>query len=315
LPGAEICVEFDPSTVTPEKLERLRDAGATRISVGVQSFDEKVLSICGRSHDSATAVEAITHVREAGYQHINVDLIFPLPGQTLRNWADSVERAIELEPGCITAYGLEIWPKTAFHHKLRTGEIVLPTADDELRMYEYALDALEDAGFVRGSTTGYYHPDRCPEYSRFLEFYWRTWPMIGFGVSSKTVVHERLYTNVRPLNRYYELVSAGAIPLDFATRLTKQQEMRRVLIRGLKMCEVYKQEFLDRFGVAIRDVYGHEMDALIADGLLAEDDERFFMTRAGQLYSTNIFERFYTQEDLAPASPGEVRFGISELVD
>lgn len=79
-PGCEICVEFDPSTVTEDKLARLREQGATRISIGVQSFDDNVLATCGRSHDSQTAVDAIERIREAGYEYLNVDLIFPLPG-------------------------------------------------------------------------------------------------------------------------------------------------------------------------------------------------------------------------------------------
>jgi oxygen-independent coproporphyrinogen III oxidase len=314
-PGCEICIEFDPSTVTPDKLQRVREAGATRLSVGVQSFDPKVLETCGRSHDTETAVRAIEQIRGAGFGHLNVDLIFPLPDQTVENWAESVDQAISLDPGCITAYGLEVWPKTAFHHQLKSGKITLPDANDELRMFEYALDALEDAGYLRCSTSGYYHPDRCAEYSRFLEYYWRTWPMIGVGVSSKTVVHDRLYTNVKPLNRYYELVDQGRIPLDFATRLTRRQEMRRVMIRGLKMCEVFKGDFMDRFGVEMRTVYGDALDDLVEKGLLIEDEERFALTRQGQLLSTNVFEYFYAEEDLSPPEPGEVRFGISELVD
>jgi oxygen-independent coproporphyrinogen-3 oxidase len=109
-------------------------------------------------------------------------------------------------------------------------------------------------------------------------------------------------------------VSQGRIPLDFATRLTKRQEMRRVIIRGLKMCEVFKQEFEDRFGMGLHEVYGTEIRSLLDAGLLAEDDDRVYLTREGQLYSTNVFEHFYTEEDLTPAAPGEVRFGISELV-
>ncbi|MDX6601688.1 MAG: hypothetical protein QOF13_890 [Solirubrobacterales bacterium] len=311
----EICIEFDPSTVEPDKLSRVQDAGATRISLGVQSFDDAVLTTCGRSHDSNRAIGAIEDVRAAGFDHFNLDLIFPLPGQTYESWIDSVDRAVALDPGCITAYGLEVWPKTAFHHQLKAGEISLPTPLDELRMYEYALDALEGAGFERGSTSGYYHPERCEGLCRFLDYYWRTWPMIGLGVSSKSVIGDRLYTNVKPLNKYRELVAEGRIPLDFATRLTRQQEMRRVMIRGLKMCEVYKEEFETRFGLGMDQVYGDELGELVDAGLLRNEEDRISLTRQGQLYSTNVFERFYVEEDLSQPSSDEVRFGISELID
>ncbi|MFD0399607.1 coproporphyrinogen-III oxidase family protein [Kitasatospora sp. NPDC127121] len=314
--GAEIGLEFDPSTVDEAKIARMREAGFTRLSVGVQAFDDRLLEICNRSHDLATAERAFRTVVDGGFTHTNIDLIFPLPGQSVDDWKRSVDRAIELEPACITAYGLEIWPKTAFHSLITSGKMALPSAQDERRMYEYAIDALEAAGFARRSSTGYYHPDRCADYSRFLEYYWRTWPMIGFGVSSKSVIHDRLFVNVKPLKKYYEMVGSGQIPLDFATYLTKEQEMRRVMIRGLKMCEVNRPDFHDRFGVTMEAVFGAEIEQLIDKGWLEErGTDVYALTRLGQLLSTNVYELFYAPEDLSPAEGDEVRFGISELVE
>lgn len=312
--GAEIALEFDPPTVTEEKVDALLGAGFNRVNLGVQSFDERLLELCNRSHDVATAERAYDLLRQ-GFGHTNIDLIFPLPTQTLDEWRASVDRAIALEPACITTYGLEIWPKTSFYHKIKSGALSLPSSDDELAMYEYAIDALDAAGFQRASSTGYYHPDRCSRYSRFLEYYWRTWPMIGFGVSSKSVIHDRLFTNVKPLTTYFELIEQRRIPLDFATYLTKQQEMRRVMIRGLKMCNVSKPDFLRRFGVPMESVFGPELARLIDEGHLVDDGTHVSLTRLGQLFSTNVYEVFYTDDDLAPASEGEVQFGISEFVD
>ncbi|MER8102545.1 coproporphyrinogen-III oxidase family protein [Kitasatospora sp. NPDC094016] len=314
--GAEIGLEFDPSTVDEAKIARMREAGFTRLSVGVQAFDDRLLEICNRSHDLATAERAFRTVVDGGFTHTNIDLIFPLPGQSVDDWKRSVDRAIELEPACITAYGLEIWPKTAFHSLITSGKMALPSAQDERRMYEYAIDALQAAGFARRSSTGYYHPDRCADYSRFLEYYWRTWPMIGFGVSSKSVIHDRLFVNVKPLKKYYEMVGSGQIPLDFATYLTKEQEMRRVMIRGLKMCEVNRPDFRDRFGVTMEAVFGAEIEQLVDKGWLEErGTDVYALTRLGQLLSTNVYELFYAPEDLSPAEGDEVRFGISELVE
>ncbi|MEV7936385.1 coproporphyrinogen-III oxidase family protein [Kitasatospora sp. NPDC088264] len=314
--GAEIGLEFDPSTVDEAKIARMREAGFTRLSVGVQAFDDRLLEICNRSHELATAERAFRTVVDGGFTHTNIDLIFPLPGQSVDDWKRSVDRAIELEPACITAYGLEIWPKTAFHSLITSGKMALPSAQDERRMYEYAIDALEAAGFARRSSTGYYHPDRCADYSRFLEYYWRTWPMIGFGVSSKSVIHDRLFVNVKPLKKYYEMVGSGQIPLDFATYLTKEQEMRRVMIRGLKMCEVNRPDFHDRFGVTMEAVFGAEIEQLVDKGWLEErGTDVYALTRLGQLLSTNVYELFYAPEDLSPAEGDEVRFGISELVE
>jgi len=313
-PDAEICVEFDPPTVTKEKVETVGEAGFNRFSIGVQSFDDNLLRICNRSHDVATAERAFQIVRSAGFTHVNLDLIFPLPNLTLETWQRSIGMAIDLEPGCVTAYGLEIWPKTAFYHDITNEKLTLPAPEAEREMYAYAIDALDAAGFHRTSSTGYYHPDRSPRYSRFLEYYWRTWPMIGFGVSSKSVIHERLYVNVKGLKRYYELVDTGRIPMDFATYLTKEQEMRRVVIRGLKMCSVSRSDFRKRFGIDIDMMFGTQLTELTELGMLANVDDDIVLTRAGQIHSTNVYERFYVEDDLSPAKPGEVKFGISELV-
>jgi oxygen-independent coproporphyrinogen III oxidase len=312
--NVEICIEWDPPTVTPQKLEKIKEAGVTRVSLGIQAFDDRLLQICNRSHDVATAQKAYKMMKEVGYTNINLDLIFPLPELTTDIWKHAVDTALEMEPGCLTTYGLEIWPKTAFHHEIVNNNWSLPLPDDELKMYEYAIDQMEEQGFKRVSSTGYYHPDRAPQYSKFLEYYWRTYPMIGFGVSSKSVVGERLWTNVKDLKRYHEYVEAGRIPLDFATHLTKEQEMRRVVIRGLKMCEVSRSGFTQRFGIDIDMVFGPQLAALNGQGLLADVGDDIVLTREGQLHSTNVYEAFYAEEDLSPAQPGEVRFGISELV-
>jgi oxygen-independent coproporphyrinogen-3 oxidase len=312
--GAEICVEFDPPTVTPEKVRTLVDAGFTRFSVGFQAFDDELLRICNRSHDVATAERAYKMVRDQGVTNVNIDLIFPLPALTVDIWRHAVDRAIELEPGCITTYGLEIWPKTEFHHGITNDKMSLPAPEDEQEMYAYAIDQLEANGYERVSSTGYFHPDRAPQYSRFLEYYWRTWPMIGFGVSAKSVIHDRLFTNVKGLKRYHELVESGRIPMDFATYLTKEQEMRRVVIRGLKMCSVSRTDFKNRFGIDIDMVFGTQLAELTEQGYLVDVGTDIVLTRLGQIKSTNVYERFYVDDDLSPAQPGEVKFGISELV-
>jgi oxygen-independent coproporphyrinogen-3 oxidase len=102
--------------------------------------------------------------------------------------------------------------------------------------------------------------------------------------------------------------------MDFGTRMTKAQEMRRVMIRGLKMCEVSKAEFVERFGVAMHSVFAEEIASLIAAGLLTDEDDRIALTDKGRIYGTNVYERFYTVDDLRPPASGEIQYGISHLL-
>ncbi len=313
-PDCEVCAEFDPASVGYEKIQQVLEGGFTRISMGVQCFNDEILKKSNRPHTLSSVYAGYEAIRKAGCQHLNIDLIYPLPGLTLEIWKHSVSQAIALNPDCITIYGLEIWPGTAYYNWLQKGKLGLPDGETEVQMYAHAVDELEAVGFRARSNSGYYHPERTKRYCRFLDFYWRTWPMIGFGVSSKSVVHNHLWTNLKPLHEYIERSEKGESVMDFATHMSKDQEMRRVMIRGLKMCEVSKQEFEERFGIPMEEMFPGELQGLVDDGLLINEPSRVVLTKKGRTYGTNVYERFYTKDDLRPAVSGEVQFGISTLV-
>ncbi len=312
--NCEVCAEFDPASVEYGKIQQVLEAGFTRLSMGVQCFDNEILRNSNRPHNLDSVYAGYEAMRKAGCRHLNIDLIYPLPGLTMPIWESSVSKAIDLGPDCITVYGLEIWPGTAYYNWLQKGKLGLPDGDAEVQMYAHAVDRLEDAGFKARSNSGYYHPERVPQYCHFLDFYWRTWPMIGFGVSSKSVVHNRLWTNIRPLQDYIKRIENHDSVMDFATTISKDQEMRRVMIRGLKMCEVEKNEFEGRFGVPMEEVFPQEIQGLIDDGLMVDEPDRVVLTKKGRTLGTNVYERFYTEDDLRPPAAGEVQFGISMLV-
>jgi len=312
--NCELCCEFDPASIDLEKIQALKDAGFTRFSMGVQSFDDGILRQSNRPHDRQSIFRGYGALRKANCRHVNLDLIYPMPALTRDIWSDTVRRAMDLQPDCITVYGLEIWPGTAYYNWLQKGNLKLPDNDEEVWMYSSAAEALDRAGFIPRSNSGYYHPGRVSHYCRFLDFYWRTWPMIGFGVSSKSVVHNRLWTNIKPINEYMERAENGEPVLDFATRMTKEQEMRRVMIRGLKMCEVSKQDYRDRFGIDMERVFAREIGQLVDSGMMADEPGRVALTAKGRAYGTNVYETFYTEDDLRPPVTGEVQFGISTLV-
>ena len=261
--------------------------------------------------DCYTAWDAI---QQSGVTHTNLDLIYPLINLDMQTWVASLREALRLGPSCITAYPLEVWQNTAYHHWLKTNKKQLPPAALEVEMCRTALDLLEEHGYRRWSTTGYYHPDKVWGYSRYLEYYWKTWPLIGFGVSSKTVIAPKVYTNISPIRDYINRMQVGESVMDFATNMTKRQEMLRVMIRGIKMCEVSKAMFYDRFGVEMRSVFADEIDRLVARGFVVDEPECLRLTREGQVFASNVYEAFYTQDDLRPPAEGEVQFGISELV-
>ena len=310
----EVAVEFDPGCVEEEKLAEIYHAGFTRFSMGVQSFSPQILKQNNRPHNLDDVYKAWEAVRKSGFTHTNIDLIYPLIDLDMETWEASILEAVRLGPACITAYPLEVWKNTAYHHWLMRNKKQLPPAEAEVDMCRAALDIMEAAGYRRWSTTGYYHPERVSRYCRFLDYYWRSWPMIGFGVSSKSVIHSRAYTNIRSMKDYIKRIADGESVLDFATFMSKRQEMLRVMIRGLKVCEVSKADFYDRFGVEMEIIFKEEINDLVARGFLVNVADRVYLTREGQVFSSNVYEEFYTEDDLREPEEGEVQFGISDLV-
>lgn len=311
---AEICIEFDPACVEEEKLEQLYNLGFNRLSLGVQSFDRQLIAEANRPHTLEQIYSALDIVCRSKISHVNIDLMYPLFGLTIEKWVDTLTQAIAFKPACITAYPLEVWPKTVYHTQLSAKGLKLPDIATELVMAETALEMLTEAGFKNGSTSGYYHPERANRYSRFLEFYWRTWPMLGFGVSSKTVIYNHLYTNIRPVKTYIDRINNKNSVIDFGTRMTKRQEMHRVMIRGLKIGNVRSSEFFERFGVDMKTIFSDQIEDLVKDGFLLYDETGIHLTRKGLLYSNTVWERFYTKDDLRPPRENEIQYGISELV-
>jgi len=310
----EVAVEFDPACVEEEKLAEIHAAGFTRFSMGVQSFSPQILKQNNRPHNLDDVYKAWEMVQKSGFTHTNIDLIYPLIDLDMETWESSVHEAVRLGPACITAYPLEVWKNTAYHHWLAKNKKQLPPAQIEVDMCRAALDIMEDAGYRRWSTTGYYHPERSSHYCRFLDYYWRSWPMIGFGVSAKSVIYNRVYTNIRSMKDYLQRIADGESVMDFATNMSKRQEMLRVMIRGLKVCEVSKVDFYDRFGVEMETIFAKEINDLVARGFLINEGDRVYLTREGQVFSSNVYEEFYTEDDLREPEEGEVQFGISDLV-
>jgi len=310
----EVAVEFDPGCVEEEKLKEIYEAGFTRFSMGVQSFSAEILKQNNRPHNLTDVYKAWEAVQKSGFTHTNIDLIYPLINLDIETWESSVKETIRLGPTCITAYPLEVWKNTAYHHWLTRNKKELPAAEIEVEMCRVALSLMESAGYKRWSTTGYYHHERISRYCRFLDYYWRSWPMIGFGVSSKSVIYNRAYTNIRSMQEYIKRIAADEPVLDFATFMSKRQEMLRVMIRGLKVCEVSKVDFYDRFGVEMETIFAKEINELVDRGFLINDLDRIYLTREGQVFSSNVYEEFYSEDDLREPEADEIQFGISDLV-
>ncbi len=308
----EIAIEFEPSNASLEKLTIIRENGFNRLSIGVQSFDDELLKCNNRSHNSEDAIAAFETAKKAGFEHINIDILYPMFNQTMAHWENTVSNVIKLEPTAITAYPIEIWPETAYNVQLKKNKNTLPDFELETDMTRYAFDKFELAGYQRCSTGGYHKPEMSTHYCKFLKYYWRSLPMLGFGVSAKSAIYDRLYTNISSVEEYVERINDHKDVIDFSKKMSRVEEMRRVVIRGLKMCEVSKIDFEARFGISLDSIFETEINGLIQDGYIENSAEFIRLTREGQVFDRTVYSVFYTDDDLRPPKEGEVHYGLSE---
>lgn len=198
-PDAEITIEANPGTLTREKLISWKRAGINRISFGAQSFDDGLLKALGRIHTSEDIRQAVFMARDAGFENINIDLMYALPGQTLRQWADTLEAAIALNVPHISAYSLIIEEGTPMAGRVDRGEVTLPDEDAVNAMQRFAVDRLEGAGLFRYEISNYAYPGR---ESRHNLTYWRRGDYLGVGCAAHSMMGGHRFANSSVLDEY-----------------------------------------------------------------------------------------------------------------
>jgi oxygen-independent coproporphyrinogen-3 oxidase len=274
--GAEISLEANPGTVSAESLAAYRAAGFNRRSLGIQSFDDRVLGIMGRIHSSAEAEEAVRLARES-FPNVNVDLMMGVPGQTLRSWEDSLRRAIELGVQHISFYSLQLEEGTPFFEDYRAGRLELPDWEENRAMYRRALEMLKDGGYRHYEVSNAARPGfECAHNLR----YWTMEPYLGLGMAAHSFIDGvRFSESVRP---------DGAAP-DVSELKGDFVFTQLRLIDGLNT-ELYKK----LFGCGFEEDFGEALEELIAEGMLRRsgpDGERIAFTAEGLDRTNPVMER------------------------
>ncbi|MHB1420449.1 MAG: radical SAM family heme chaperone HemW [Bacillota bacterium] len=292
LPGKdiEVTVEANPGTLTLEKLRILKAGGVNRISLGVQSFCRQHLEKMGRIHSPQEAVEAVEMIRQAGISNVGIDLIYGLPGQTLAEWRDTLERALSLKPTHLSAYGLKIEPGTAWGAAYATGALTIPDEDLAADMYEFACQALSQAGYDQYEISNFALPECQSQHNRL---YWRNQEYLGVGLNATSFINHCRYSNTGNLEDYLRELWGGRLPKVVSEDLTPDQEMAETVILGLRLLEgVDSDAFLHRFGKDIKEVYGRQIEKLIGLQLLEWEDDHLCLTGQALLLANLVFIEF-----------------------
>ncbi|MCC6297773.1 MAG: radical SAM family heme chaperone HemW [Anaerolineales bacterium] len=325
---AEITIEANPGTVAEEALRQLREIGINRISFGVQSANMEELRMLERTHNFFDVIEAVTSARKAGFDNLNLDLIYGLPEQSLQTWQTTVKRILDLHPEHISAYALTLEHGTPFGRWASKGLLPLPNPDLAAEMYEWASEIFEANDYQQYEISNWAKPIRNTQYEVPSSFildnssfackhnlqYWRSLPYLAFGAGAHGYANGYRYSNVLRIKTYIERLlhpssfTLHPFPLSPVTvnrhKQSPRDDMSEFMMTGLRLTRegISSDEFEKRFGEKLQDVFGKEIDELLKLSLLERAESpspfgrgagvRVRLTPRARLLGNQAFMRF-----------------------
>lgn len=284
---AEITMEMNPATVSADSLSAYRSLGVNRASFGVQTFNDRDLKLLARGHDAKDARETFRLLRETGFDNVSFDLIAGLPGQSLDDWRQNLDKAVEMQPEHLSLYLLEIHEGTPLAEQLRAGRRPMPDEDLAAEMYELMIDCLASAGYTQYEISNFSKPGF---ESRHNTKYWRLDPVYGFGVSAHSFDGFQRYSNERDTAKYVQRIEEFSNAEVTRERINAASEF---IFLGLRLNEgVSIDAYRERFGNNIAEIYKAEIAQLTDLGLIELADDRLRLTRKGMLFSNTVFAEF-----------------------
>jgi oxygen-independent coproporphyrinogen-3 oxidase len=293
----EITFECEPGTLTPHKLTAIRRMGVTRLSLGVENFDDRIHEINGRDHRSPEIETAYRFARSLEFPQINIDLIAGMLGETEENWKRNVEKTVALQPDSVTIYQMELPYNTTISKDIlqKTGQITGSLAgwDTKRRWVSEAFEALERAGYHVGSA---YTAVKDPSRTKFVyrDRLWQGADMAGLGVASFGHVIGVHIQNKDTWETYSEAVLRGELPLGRAYRPTPEERMRREFVLQLKLGRLRPAYFAEKYGADVLSTFSAQIAALRSEGYVDEATaERLALTREGLMRVDSLLPRFF----------------------
>ena len=285
----ELTIEANPGDLDQEKIAVLKDSPVNRVSLGVQTFNDRMLKQIGRSHLEKDIYENIANLKKAGFDNISIDLIYALPKQTMEDVKINVAKAIALDIPHMSLYSLILENHTVFMNRMRRGKLPLPKEDLEAEMFEYIIAELEKAGFEHYEISNFSKPGF---ESRHNLMYWDNAEYYGIGAGASGYVDGVRYKNHGPIRHYLQAVEAGNARVQEEV-LTLKEKMEEEMFLGLrKKSGVSKKRFEEKFGLSFENQYGAVVSELTEQGLLVPDRDIVRMTKKGLFLGDTVAEKF-----------------------
>lgn len=289
---AEITLEANPGTVTREKLAAYRSLGVNRLSFGVQSFHDEDLKFLSRIHDSRQAFDAVACARDAGFENLNIDLIYALPGQSMSRWEENLRTAVALDTQHLSAYGLIVEDQTPLARMVQARTVSPKPAEEEALFYEATMAFLEQNGFEHYEVSNYARPGFR---SRHNYNYWRHVNYLGFGPSAHSFWNEngvaRRWHNIANLSHYCASLRGDRLPLVTEERLTQQQLIAERIFLGLRSDGIDIKQLAEDSASGTPLLRETLVDGLVENGSMIRTENVLRLTSKGYLLCDEISER------------------------
>jgi putative oxygen-independent coproporphyrinogen III oxidase len=286
----EFTSEANPDELTHEKLVVMKKNGINRLSLGVQSFDEDLLSRLGRTHSNAHVYKTIQMAKDIGFTNISIDLMYGLPGQTMNQWKETLVKALDLNLLHYSAYSLIVEPKTVFYNLMTKGKLLLPGEDLEADMYDLLMTEMESKGIHQYEISNFAQPGF---HSKHNNLYWDNVLYAGFGAGAHGYTKGNRYANIGPIKKYMDTIITGDFPIQSTHYVSVKEQMEEEMFLGLrKVNGVNKQLFHEKFGVSLEEVYGQVLIRHIESSNILDTNEAVSLTRKGRFVGNEIFQSF-----------------------
>jgi oxygen-independent coproporphyrinogen-3 oxidase len=289
-PDCEITIEANPATIKLETLQEIHAAGYNRISIGVQSFDEKELQLLERVHNEEEIHSTVHRARSANFENLSMDLMFALPDQSTEKWQSHLKQATAKNPDHLSTYNLTIEPATAFFKLYEKGKLCLPHEDIQLEMYETTIQVLEDAGYSQYEISNFSKPGMESQHNIN---YWNNGEHLGVGAGASSYLNGERSKNINLPSIYIRKIETKASAVDTRERLEPLQAMGETLMLGLRLLKgVSIDVFENRFQVSFQKVYGKAVESLLNQELITFNQNRIALSRKGLFLADSVILKF-----------------------
>ena len=279
----EVTVEAHPDTVTNAGLERLVQAGFTRVSFGVQSLDDQELVLIGRRTKGHAAGLAVKAAGLAGFADVSVDLIYGLPGQSRESWSATLEEVLAWMPDHVSCYALTLEERSHLQLEVKRGDLATPDPGLQNELEDEAAHRLAAAGFARYEISNYSRPGRA---CRHNLLYWHGRDYLGLGPSAQSYLAGVRFGNISDLGLYHQALEAGRLPISDVEHLTPEQRRREAVMFGLRLVEGIDRQLFEAGNAD--PVWRQTLDQLTRQGLLEEQAEKIRLTEGGRRFADSV---------------------------